>query len=215
MGSEQDEPTGLRERKNREMRIALVWAAIRLAAERGLDNVRVADIAAEVGVSSRTFNNYFASKGEAIAARHLDLMQQLAAELRVRPISESLWEAVTSAAMAQSALGSDRYEHGVPDRQWLAGVRLMMTESAVRTEIVNAGVAAQPELAAAVAERTGTEATRELYPCLVASVVDGTIQAVMQHWLRTDPPEPIAPLLREALRQVATGLPVPSSSLPS
>ena len=48
-------------------------AAFQLAISHGLANVRVPDIAAAVGVSPRTFNNYFHSKEEAIvwpAAQH-------------------------------------------------------------------------------------------------------------------------------------------------
>jgi len=43
-------------------------AALRLAVERGLENVTVEDITAEAGVSLRTFGNYFSSKYEAICA---------------------------------------------------------------------------------------------------------------------------------------------------
>ena len=64
--------TGLRERKKQATREALSWAALRLAVDRGLENVRVEDIAAEAGVSPRTFNNYFSSKYEAILSRHVD-----------------------------------------------------------------------------------------------------------------------------------------------
>ena len=44
---------------------------MRLAVERGFENVLVEDIAADVGVSARTFNNYFGSKAEAVTSRHL------------------------------------------------------------------------------------------------------------------------------------------------
>ena len=50
------------------------------------------DIAAEVGVSPRTFNNYFSSKGEAIAARHLERARSIAAGLRAEPAAKPLWE---------------------------------------------------------------------------------------------------------------------------
>ena len=43
--------------------------ALRLAVERGLENVTVEDITAEAGVSLRTFGTYFSSKYEAICAR--------------------------------------------------------------------------------------------------------------------------------------------------
>ncbi|WP_265523053.1 TetR/AcrR family transcriptional regulator [Oerskovia flava] len=58
--------SGLRERKKRERREALVDEAQRLVRERGLDAVTVEDVCASVGVSPRTFFNYFASKDDAV-----------------------------------------------------------------------------------------------------------------------------------------------------
>ena len=84
---------GLRERKKWETRIALSWAAVRLAVERGYGNVRIEDIAAGAGVSLRTFRNYFASKADAIAAREVDRTLAIAKELRARPADEPLWVA--------------------------------------------------------------------------------------------------------------------------
>jgi AcrR family transcriptional regulator len=54
--------TGLREQKKQATRDALRAAALRLALERGPDNVRVDDIAEAAGVSPRTYNNYFSSR---------------------------------------------------------------------------------------------------------------------------------------------------------
>ncbi|WP_449657278.1 helix-turn-helix domain-containing protein [Streptomyces dubilierae] len=50
---------------------ALSRTAAQLSAARGWSAVKVEDIAAAVGVSPRTYNNYFSSKTEAIAFRHL------------------------------------------------------------------------------------------------------------------------------------------------
>jgi AcrR family transcriptional regulator len=96
-----DEALGLRERKKMETRAALTLAAVRLSARRGFDKVLVEDIAAEAGVSPRTFNNYFASKAEAIAARHLDRLRAVAHALRARPAREPLWEAIASSVVLQ------------------------------------------------------------------------------------------------------------------
>ncbi|MGW3467845.1 acyl-CoA-like ligand-binding transcription factor [Saccharopolyspora sp. NPDC000995] len=207
MGIEDRERSGLRERKKQETRLALSWAAIRLTVERGLEDVRVEDITAEVGVSPRTFNNYFASKGEAIAARHLERARQIAVELRARPESEPLWEAITNAAMAQFGLEQGTGERQ-PDRQWLDGVRLMVSEPALQGEFIKANAAAESELAAAIAERTGTDSTRDLYPRLVAGAVGAAIAAAIGHWLTAEEPTPVAPVLRDALQQLANGMPV-------
>jgi AcrR family transcriptional regulator len=206
---------GLRERKKQETRIALSWAAIRLCVERGVQNVRVEDIAAEAGVSLRTFRNYFSSKAEAIAARHLDRALLIAAELRARPPGEPLWDAVGTAVQAQFALGQDGPGgERPPDRQWVDGIRLMITEPALQGEFLKAGMAAQAELAEAIAGRTGTDAATDMYPHLVASAVGGAISVAMNQWMRADPPVPMWPLLRDAITQFAAGLPVPRNPGP-
>ncbi len=201
------EPSGLRERKKQETRIDLSWAAVRLAVERGYDNVRVEDIVAEVGVSLRTFRNYFANKAEAITTRHVDRNLKIAAALRERPADEPLWEAIRQAVQAEFALGQQG-SGGLrpPDEQWLAGVRLMMTEPALQGELVKANAVAEQELAAAIADRTGTTG---MYPRLVAAAVGSAAAVALDEWLRADPPTSMADLLMEALDQLAAGLPEP------
>src|SRR3954454_18953210 len=108
--------SGLRERKKAETRAALAWAAIHLTIERGFDNVRVEDIADAAGVSPRTFNNYFASKAEAIVSRHLDRFHRAADELRARPDGEPLWESITEVALSQVEPGAEVLAHPIADR---------------------------------------------------------------------------------------------------
>src|SRR6266571_619018 len=90
---------GLRERKKQATREALRLAALRLAVEKGWDQVRVEDIAAEAGVSPRTFNNYFASKDEAFLATAYDRGARMQAALAARPAEEPLWPAVIEAGV--------------------------------------------------------------------------------------------------------------------
>src|SRR5215470_11669840 len=99
-------PQGLRERKKAATRRSLGIAAMRLAIKRGLDNVLVEEIAAEAGVSARTFNNYFASKYEAICALAMERSQRIGAELRNRPADEPLMEAVTNAVTSAYGAGT-------------------------------------------------------------------------------------------------------------
>lgn len=203
---------GLRERKKQETRSALSWAAIRLTVERGFDNVLVEDIAAAAGVSPRTFNNYFSSKGEAIAARHLDRTRKMAQDLRDRPAGEPLWSALTHAALAQLAPGPEVTGNPRPDTPtWAAGLRQMMQAPALQAEMLRAGAIAESEIAAAVAERTGTDVDNDMYPWLVAAALTAVTNVAQQKFIRGGAADDMAALLTEALAQVAAGLPAPSS----
>ncbi|WP_103352695.1 TetR family transcriptional regulator [Amycolatopsis sp. CA-128772] len=200
---------GLRERKKHETRIALSWAAIRLTVERGLDNVRVEDIAAEAGVSTRTFSNYFGSKGEAIVARHHDRARAIAAALRARPAGEPIWDAITQAALEGFALGEPVPDTRVPDQTWVEGLRLMVAEPTLQGEFQKAGAAAEAEFALVVAERTGTDVGRDVYPRLVAGVVGAALNVVTQQWLVAEPSQSLEAILRDVFGRLAAGLPDP------
>jgi AcrR family transcriptional regulator len=201
---------GLREEKKRETRAALSWAAIRLIVERGADNVLVEDIAAAAGVSPRTFNNYFSSKGEAVASRHLDRCLQMAEELRNRPASEPLWEALTQASLAQLEPGPEVTAHPVPDRQvWVAGIRVMVSAPSLQAEMLRAAALAERSVAAAVAARVGADPDTDMYPKLVAAAVMAATNVAMQQWIATDARADMRKLLTEALAQLSAGLPPP------
>jgi AcrR family transcriptional regulator len=75
-------------------------AALRLAVERGLENVTVEDITAEAGVSLRTFGNYFSRKYEAICVIGTDRARRIGATLLARPADEPLWDAIAGAILA-------------------------------------------------------------------------------------------------------------------
>ncbi|MCC8250573.1 TetR/AcrR family transcriptional regulator [Saccharothrix luteola] len=194
---------GLRERKKRETRFALSQAAIRLTLERGWDNVSVEDIAAAANVSERTFRNYFATKAEAIVATHVERGRRVAQALRDRPADEPLWDALVDAVVAQfEPPGS-----GAAPSGYAAALQKLLAEPAVQYEVFRAHAAAQDELTAAIADRTGT-AAGDLYPQVVAAVVSAGLGAALTRWTQ-DPTGSIGPLLREVFHRIRAGLPAP------
>ena len=195
------EPSGLRERKKAATRHALGVAAMRLAMERGLDNVLVEDIAEAAGVSTRTFNNYFTSKYEAICALAFDRAMRIGTTLSERPAGEPIWQAITNAVMS---------EYGTADRaldeEWMAGVRLVTSTPALRGEYLKVQAMTQYSLAEAIAVRLGANPAASMFPRILAAAVTAAIQAGMDRWLHSDPPVPLAPLVRRSLRQLADGM---------
>jgi AcrR family transcriptional regulator len=203
---------GLRERKKQATRHALALAALRLTVERGFDGVLVEDIAAEVGVSPRTFNNYFASKAEAICALAVDRAQRVGEALRARPAAEPLWDAITAALLAEFG-GSSVPEH-VPDRVWIDGLRLVLTTPAMQGEYLRGQAAMQQALSAAITERLGghlpgdhlpgnhlpgDHLPDDLLPDVIGGAVAAACDVATHRWLWADPPVPLTPLLRRAL----------------
>ena len=194
-------PPGLRERKKIATRQALGLAAMRLAIERGLDNVLVEDIAEAAGVSTRTFNNYFASKYEAICALGFDRAMRVGAALRERPADEPLWDAIVAAVMSEYGT-ADR----IPDEQWIAGIRLVTSTPALRGEYLKVQAMTQYSLAEAIAIRIGAGPARNMFPRMLAAAVTAAVQTAMDRWLHSDPPTALAPVIRRSLQQLADGM---------
>jgi AcrR family transcriptional regulator len=202
---------GLRERKKLATRRALSIAAMQLAIERGLENVHVEDIAERAGVSARTFSNYFSGKYEAICCLAMDRTAAIGDALRARPPGESLLDAITHAVLSQYGPADQ-----VPDQDWIAGVRLVTSSPALRGEYLKTHYLSQRILAEAIAERTGTDTARDLFPLVIAGAVSAATQVAMEYWLFADPPSAIAPLVRRALETLGRlGQGLESEHLPS
>jgi AcrR family transcriptional regulator len=88
------EPTNLHELRRRSTHEALRRVALAQFASRGFANVTVTRLAAEAGVTERTFFRHFPSK-EAVLFQDYDThLEWLADALAQRPTSESLFDAV-------------------------------------------------------------------------------------------------------------------------
>ncbi|HEY3878930.1 MAG TPA: TetR/AcrR family transcriptional regulator [Trebonia sp.] len=198
--------TGLRERKKQAARRALGEAAWRLTIDRGYAHVRVDDIAAAAGMSSRTFSNYFSTKEDALLSVGADRGARLVAALRARPAGEPLWEALAHAMSAQFA------GDGEVPRAAAAAIEFP-AELAAAQRRLHASI--EVALAAAIADRTGTDAAHDLYPQLAAGVAVSATQTAFDHWRAGGPAnEPFPHVVRKVLRQVADGLPDPSARQP-
>jgi AcrR family transcriptional regulator len=189
---------GLRERKKQATHEALRLAALRLAVEKGWEQVRVEDIAAEAGVSTRTFNNYFASKDAAFLATAYDRAARMQAALAGRPAEEPLWPAVINAVVHSFAT----------DTVDLRQARLITPTPTLAAEQLKATIVIEQGLAEAIAGRIGANLEQELYPRLVAAAVISATRVTIEHWLRTESELPFPPVLRDALERVAAGLPL-------
>lgn len=196
------EHMGLRDRKKAATRAALVQAAWRLAAERGPAQVRVEDIAAAAGVSTRTFSNYFASKEEALMALGADRAARVEAAVRARPASEPLWEVLCDTLTEQFSGANEipREHAGLPE----ATPELQAMRQRLHQMV-------EPALARAIADRLGMDADRDLYPMLVAGTVTAATRVTFQHWRDVNSGASFSALLTDVLTQFAVGLPVPSS----
>jgi AcrR family transcriptional regulator len=197
---------GLRERKKLDTRMALSDVALHLAFERGLENVTREEIAARVGVSLRTFTNYFTNKYEAVAYRQVQRVRHSLTALRQRPDDEPLWTSITEAVLEPfEAAGAGEW---VPTKRQLAETAKIMQSPEARLAVSKEVFA---DWVAVIAERTGADPVRDMYPHLVAAVIRAVAEAAMDAYVRADPPVALAGLLRRGFSDVVAGLKPPAA----
>ncbi|MEV0615345.1 TetR/AcrR family transcriptional regulator [Nonomuraea sp. NPDC050404] len=182
--------TGLREQKKRATREALRAAALRLALERGPDNVRVDDIAEAAGVSPRTYNNYFSSREQAIVAAVTGEREaRVAATMADRPAHAGLADTVIEAIVDQ---------YTAPDQSGQEALLLITTRPALRNAFIDTTTAIENPLTDAIAERLGDDEPHTAR--VLAASVATAVRLALEQWLQTT--------------ASSSGLVVPSGSLP-
>ena len=139
-------PARRRDQQKEQTRLDLALAAFELAQAEGLAQVRVPQIAAAVGVSTRTFNNYFPSKEAAIVWPTTLRGARMAADLAERPAGEPLAGALVEVVAGLYGPGG---QEGLPEH-WIDGFRAMVAaEPSLHGEYLKAQAAGEQQLAEA------------------------------------------------------------------
>jgi AcrR family transcriptional regulator len=191
-----------RDLQKEQTRLDLALAAFELARTEGLANVRVPQIAEIVGVSTRTFNNYFSSKEAAIVWPTTLRGARMASDLAERPAGESLVGALVDVV---TGLHGPDGQDGVP-AGWLDGFRTLVTaEPSLHGEYLKAQGSAERALAEVIGHRTDA-AEGDLQPLVLAGVVIAAERAAVMHWSRRDVPSaPLSEVIHTALTMALGG----------
>jgi AcrR family transcriptional regulator len=207
-----NQPLSRRDRQKEQTRLDLALAAFEQAKEHGVAGVRIPAVAAAVGVSPRTFNNYFPSKEAAIVWPATLRAAQVTKTLLARPADEPLEAALVAAVTAQYGLDDEDGEiDGLPPG-WIRELRaLVATEPALHGEYHKASVVTENALAGAIAQRTGADSA-DLEPQVIAAVVVAAERASVRHWARRARKQTsLVEALSAGLTLALHGLPAPAA----
>lgn len=178
-------------------------AALRLFDRHGADNVTVAQICADAGISQRTFFRYFASRDDTLGALPRRRVERIAHCLRARPQDERLLDALQ--AGIHVALAMDEQERRVATL-WVKVARYLVQEG---RPIRNNGRYAGTVIAEAIQQRAIREGMAPEMIGPYAGSISGVLQFTYRRWLAEEPPRDLELVWDDTFRHflAATRLP--------
>ncbi|MEV5315968.1 TetR family transcriptional regulator [Streptomyces sp. NPDC052610] len=213
---------GLRERKKRATRAALVEAAVRLAARHGAENVTVEAISEAAGVSPRTFFNYFDSRDDVFLMIGAEAGARIRQAVLDAPSGRSPLEALREAMAAELAEVEQHHElwrlHAEVLRR---SPRLLVRSHHVHTadelglaealaERLGAGTPPPAgDRAAPPADEEGRRLALGLYPQLLAAVGITAVRVAVEHWCVRQEERAFLDVFHETFDHLAAGLSEP------
>ncbi|HWU06900.1 MAG TPA: TetR family transcriptional regulator [Streptomyces sp.] len=201
---------GLRERKKQATRRAIAEAAVRLAAEHGVEHVTVEAISEAAGVSPRTFFNYFPSHDDAFVLVDEEVGERIRESVRRAPAGRPPLEVVRDALVAEL--------DGFEGRQelWALQSKVLQRSPHLIHRGLKAHVAEERALAAAITDwldSTRPDAERPsdagTFPRLLAAVSQTAARVAVEHWCDHTGETALADVFQEVFAQLAQGLPRP------
>lgn len=191
-------PVRLRDVARSSVRDHLKDQAVRLFDERGFDATTVDDIAAAVGMSSRTFFRYFATKEDVVIedpAPFGAIVRDAAAR---RPDDENPWTVLRRALDAVADRSADATE------AWVRSMRVMMSTASLRarnTEKHNAwALMLEPVITARL---DGPADTRPFRARTLIHASLACLDAALAEWTRLDGAVSLGTLLDTAFDAVS------------
>jgi AcrR family transcriptional regulator len=196
--------SGLRERKKLRTRQALVEASLRLFAEKGYEETTIAEIAASVDVSTRTFFSYFTSKEDVVffdhQARADEALRVIADRHPGEPVADLLLR------LAHQSLRSAYLDTGLAAELFPVRHRLIMSVPALRSRGLHLLFDTQRRLAEALHQAYADEIDLTEAAAAVGAVAGAGHLAALTSIDRGEPPERVWEAGRRAVEITLRGL---------
>ncbi|MBG0563819.1 acyl-CoA-like ligand-binding transcription factor [Actinoplanes aureus] len=195
----------LAERKRRLVADELRDAALMLLASRGFDTVTADDIAAEAGMSRRTFFRYYASKEDVVVRFLADMGEIVLATLAERPRTEPPSVALREAIWTPlaEACTDDHADHIERSR---VVVRLILDTPALYARWMERQTELRAGLAAELAARHDLDPHDDPYPRMAAGMALLAFDTVLEQWRPGDDEQRLAELTDQAFAVAAPAL---------
>ncbi|MEU9062933.1 TetR family transcriptional regulator [Streptomyces sp. NPDC048430] len=178
-------PTGLRERKKRRTREALLHTALRLFTTQGYDRTTVDEIVDAVDVSQRTFFRYFANKEAVAFAVQEAVDARFLAELRQRPAAEAPFEAMRRAALDAWKTIAETDDDVTVELQMRA-YRVIESTPALHAAHMRRHIGLEQQTALLIAEREGIDPETDPRPRVAVAAFSGVMRMTGQLWGRRE-----------------------------
>jgi AcrR family transcriptional regulator len=202
------ESMNLRARKKLLVRDVIEQIALGLFDRRGYDATTVEEIAAEVGISPRTFFRYFPSKEDVVFAHHADALARLRNVLDERLRAGGSVIAAVRAAVLALQEDADRRELEA------ARLRVIRVTPALTARRYALSVEYEAAIAAAITPALGDDQGAWMRAMLVAGAAMGAMRAVSLITATSGGPAAAAVLddAFDLLERSAAGLSSPAAS---
>lgn len=173
---------GLRERKKRRTRDALLRAALLLFLSQGYDKTTVDEITDAVEVSQRTFFRYFANKEE-VAFAVQDLVEShFVAALRARPAAEGPLTAMRNAVLVAWDTVDEAISDVVPVDLYMRGYQLIESTPALLAVHLRRSTELEERIARLVADREGLDVDADPRPRVAVAAFSGVMRVTGRLW---------------------------------
>ncbi len=191
---------GKRETQRQQTRSRLRKQALLRFQKDGFQQTSVVDIAADVGVTERTFYRPFASKEAVLFEDHESRLQWFRAALDVRPFGEPILDAVQVAV--------ESFPDGREVVSQVAELRSrVLSEEAIKGHLLVAQGDFAVQIEHHLKARLGDSAEDEVQAAVMSRAIAGALVAALDVWTRRagGDPDELRELTRQALDHLRRG----------
>jgi len=194
------------EQRKQQTSFRLSSVCRRLTAERGLSGFTIEEVCDEVGVSRRTFFNYFPSKEEAVLGVNEDEEMQLISARFLERGSRG-WEVVLDDLV--ELVGEYVQSVGPNVDDHLEIIRIMEREPKLFARFIGAGREREAEIMALVATREGV-AVDDPHAQAVVGILSTAMRSSVEQLLKPGGSEHFSTALRDSLTAIRAVLALPT-----